>query len=652
MGDGSLPLNIEALAQANQAISARTAGPSAAQVLLDLARDLTLFHSADGQAYASGLINSRRETWLIPSKPFRMWCIRQFVKDQRKPPPAQALHDVLQVLESQALDSVEQAVFLRVASFGAEVYLDLADERHRVVKITPTEWQVMQDPPVHFIRPIRCLALPPPLSDGSLDPLRELLNLQQEEDWHLLVGWLLGSLRPMGPYPILILQGEQGTAKSTVAKILKWIIDPSSSLLRSAPRNEQDLLIAARHTHVLAFDNLSGLQPWMSDALCRLATGGGFASRELYSDTEEIILHAQRPVILNGIDDLATRHDLIDRAMVLTLPTIRETARRQERELEKYITTIRPSVLGALLTATQTALANLDHVVLPSLPRMADFAVWVTAAEPALGWVRGAFLHSYSGNRGEAIELGLEMSPIAPNIRALIDRQQRWEGAAKDLLELIMSEKSELEQRALTMPKTPQAIRNHLKRLAPALRGIGIEVIFGQRKGGTGQRLITIEKVSENIVTIVTPVTQSSNHHQHDETRLTTCGPGDSGDTRDNPQQELPRQGFPPTIEGLGKMQRSGVGRCSHCEGLTCFAYGGSFFAARMRGQKQTPVAVEVSNCPRECSSKTGAGSCDTIITQRKGNVMEGQPTKGQPRHKLAPMPSSALDHTKGEIEP
>ena len=580
MDDGPLPLNIEALAQANQAIPSRTAGPSAAQVLLELAKNLTLFRTADGQAYASGLMNVRRETWLIPSKPFRMWCIRQFVKDQRKPPPAQALHDVLQVLESQALDSVEQPVFLRVAAAGAATYLDLADEHHRVVMITPTGWQVVQDPPVHFIRPVRSLALPPPLSDGSLDPLRELLNLQQEEDWNLLVGWLLGALRPMGPYPILILQGEHGTAKSTVAKILKWLIDPSSSLLRSAPRNEQDLLIAARHTHVLAFDNLSGLQPWMSDALCRLATGGGFASRELYSDTEEIILHAQRPVILNGIDDLATRQDLIDRAIVLTLPTIPETARRQERELWKHVDAIRPAVLGALLTASQTALANHDRVVLPSLPRMADFAVWVTAAEPALGWARGAFLRSYGCNRGEAVELGLEMSPIAPNIRALIDRNQRWEGAAKDLLALIMSEKSEVEQRALTMPKSPQAIRNHLKRLAPALRAIGIEVIFGQRKAGTGQRLITIEKVSENTVTIVTPVTHSSNPEEHDKTRFTASLPGDRGDTSDNPQQELPRQGFPPTIEGLGNMRRDGLGRCTHCEELTCFAYGGTLLCS------------------------------------------------------------------------
>ena len=570
-----LPQNIVALAQADQTTSVRSTGPSAAQVLLELARSLTFFRTPDGQAYVSGLINGRRETWFVPGKPFRMWCVRQYMKDQRKPPPAQALHDVLQVLESQALDSIEQPTFLRVAVAGTEIYLDLADEPRRVVVITPTGWRVMQDPPLHFVRPARSLALPTPLSEGSLAPLRELLNLQQEEDWQLLLGWLLGALRPMGPYPILVLQGEQGTAKSTVAKILKYLIDPSTALLRTAPRNEQDLLIAARHAHVLAFDNLSGLQPWFSDALCRLATGGGFATRELYSDAEEIILHAQRPIILNGIDDLATRQDLIDRAIVLTLPTIPETARRQERELWKHVDAIRPAVLGALLTASQTALANHDRVVLPSLPRMADFAVWVTAAEPALGWKSGAFVRIYSRNRGEAIELGLEASPIAPNIRVIIDRQQRWDGTATELLELIMSQKSEAEQRAQAMPKTPQAISNHLKRLAPALRAIGIDVIFGQRKARTGQRLITIEKVTENAVTIVTPVTQSSDHGPEDENTATPLPPGDGGDTGDKTKQQLPGQGFPPAIEGLGTLRHDGLGRCVHCRELTSFSYGG-----------------------------------------------------------------------------
>lgn len=593
MDDRSVPENIAALAQVVQAQSHRTAGPSVAQILMELVRGLTLFHSPDGQAYVSGLVSGHRETWAVPSKAFRLWLVRQFVKDQGKPPSAQALQDVLQVFEAQALDGPERPVFLRVGSAGGDLYFDLADDQRRVVVITPTDWRVVQDPRVHFIRPARSQALPIPVqSNGALDEFRALLNLAHAEDWQLLLAWLLGAIRPTGPYPVLVLQGEQGTAKSTIARILKYITDPSAVLLRTAPRDERDLLIAARHSHLLALDNLSGLTPWFSDALCRLATGGGFATRELYSDTEETILHAQRPVILNGIDDLATRQDLIDRAIVLTLPLIPETARRQEREVWEQVAALRPAVLGALLTATQHALATHDRVVLPVLPRMADFAVWVTAAEPALNWDSGALLNAYRQNRGEAIELGFEASPIAAHIRALVDSKPRWEGTAKELVEVIMNEKTEAEQRARTTPQTPQAMRSHLKRLAPALRAVGIEIIFGHRQARTGQRLITIEKRLEMFVTNVTPVIRPSEDGRCDGTEDDPTPQGDDGDTGDNEKRRFSGQGFPHEIGGMGTLRRDTLGRCAECDALTMFSYGGTRLCgshARLRADNGRP---------------------------------------------------------------
>ena len=60
-------------------------------------------------------------------------------------------------------------------------------------------------------------------------------------------------------------------------------------------------MIAATNGWCLAFDNVSVIQAWLSDALCRLATGGGFATRGLYTDDEETIIDAQRPVVLNGV---------------------------------------------------------------------------------------------------------------------------------------------------------------------------------------------------------------------------------------------------------------------------------------------------------------------------------------------------------------
>src|SRR5262249_4514810 len=154
--------------------------------------------------------------------------------------------------------------------------------------------------------------------------------------------------------------------------------------------------------------NLSGLPDFLSDALCSLATGGGLATRELYSDADEKLFAATRPILLNGIEDIATRPDLLDRAVTLTLPTIPEMQRRDEEELFRDFEAVRPRVLGALLDAVSAGLRNRPRVRLTSKPRMADFALWVVAAEPALGWQSGAFLKAYTENRGQANELALE----------------------------------------------------------------------------------------------------------------------------------------------------------------------------------------------------------------------------------------------------
>ena len=168
--------------------------------------------------------------------------------------------------------------------------------------------------------------------------------------------------------------GEQGSAKSTFAAILRKLIDPYKAPLRSLPRNEHELSIAASNTHLLVFDNVSSLPQWLSDALCRLATGGGFGARQLYTDQDEVLFDACRPVILNGIENFVSKPDLADRVVFLTLAPIAEEKRRTEAELWSEFEAERPHILGALLDAVVEGLKRLPETRLPKLPRMADFA--------------------------------------------------------------------------------------------------------------------------------------------------------------------------------------------------------------------------------------------------------------------------------------
>jgi len=195
------------------------------------------------------------------------------------------------------------------------------------------------------------------------------MNVATLDDWYLSVGWLLMAFRPQGPYPVLVLHGEQGTAKSTTARVLRELVDPSEAMLRSQPRDVRDLMIGARNNWVVNFDNLSYLQPWLSDALCRVSTGGGFSTRQLYTDADEFIFAAQRPVILNGIEELATRGDLLDRSVVMYLPRISSEDRRAEAEFWPNFNEARPRIFGAVLDAVASAAKNVDTVELDASPR-------------------------------------------------------------------------------------------------------------------------------------------------------------------------------------------------------------------------------------------------------------------------------------------
>lgn len=449
------------------------------------------------------------ETYHIRAENTKFWLTRRFYEEKGRPPGAQALQDALGVLEARArFEGEEHPVHIRVAEYGGAIYVDLANEVWEVVEITARGWQVISDPPVRFRRTKGMKSLPRPTKGGHVEDLRKIINLESDRDWCLLVGWLLQAFNPAGPYPSLILQGEQGSAKSTVERVLRSIVDPSTTPLKTTPRSERDLVIAANNSWVVAFDNLSGLPPWLSDALCRLSTGGGFSTRALYTDSEEIIFEAMRPVLLNGITSVATRADLLDRSMILNLPAIPEDRRKPEAELWEEFDNILPRILGALFDALSAALRNLPHTQLDTKPRMADFALWATAAEEGLGWEPGTFMKAYDQSRAELNEMALESDPVAEAVREFMADREEWIDPPTKLLDKLNEVTDENTQRTEAWPKAPQSLTPCLKRQAPVLRKAGIEIETGHRSGKG--RKIHIFKISP-------PVDRHDRHSRHTE---------------------------------------------------------------------------------------------------------------------------------------
>lgn len=478
---------------------------SSSQVLIKLTEDFILFHSPDTKTYASVPINSHWENHNIRSKVFSRLLLSRYYKKYKKGLNKNALEDAVNVLESRAMfEGKQDDVHVRVAESADHIYIDLGNKLWQVAKVTPDGWEITQDTPVKFIRPKGMLELSlPTKGESSVEDLRSFINLPDEESWVLLVSYLFFSLTPKGPFPILIVQGEQGAAKSTFCRVIRSLVDPATSPLRSMPTNTRDLMLAAQNGWLMVYDNLSGLSSVLSDALCRLSTGGGFATRELYSDSSETLFEASRPVCLNGITEFATRDDLLDRALILKLPSISDDQRKDEKSFWKDFTEAQPRILGGLLDVLSKALKYLPDVDLENTPRMADFAKFSIAVERAIGWHKNTFVSAYNSNRMLSTEMSLESDPVALAIIHL--DKDKCKATASVLLDVLSNQVSEIVRRSSSWPKTPNWLSNRIDRLRPALRKIGIEVEF-KREGSGGTRCITIIKTGKFTVSSVRTV--------------------------------------------------------------------------------------------------------------------------------------------------
>jgi hypothetical protein len=370
-------------------------------------------------------------------------------------------------------------------------------------------------------------------------------------------------LRPGKPFPVLFLRGEQGSAKSTLARLLRSLIDPNRAILRRPPRDDRDLIIAATNGWVVAFDNLSYMPDWLSDALCCLATGSGFGTRALYTDNEETLFQATRPIILTAIEEIITRGDLLDRCLSIELEAIPDSERRTEAELDEAFAQAHPLILGALLDAAVLALKNLPSTRMPFMPRMADFACWVSAAETALGWKPGEFLKAYGSNRESAHEAVLSDSLLyAPLLMLLEQSGDCWEGTPSQLLEALKSRVNQKVAEEKSWPKKPNMLTNKLKRLAPALRVVGI-TIERDRQAQTGTRIIKIERtVKDRHSSSPSSPDRNSGSFQGDDGRdnppdgdnhdWPDDDPGDDQHPRDLPHGDDGDDVFPPPHDTSG----------------------------------------------------------------------------------------------------
>jgi hypothetical protein len=472
-----------------------------------LVEEIELWHGGDGRGYTTIETKGHREHWPVLGEVFANW-LRLRAQDGGEPMlGAMEIERLRANLNARCLGLGQRHdICHRVGWHNGNIYVDLADEHWRAVEIVPAKehtiqrWQVVDRPPVRFLRTSGMRSMPAPAPGGTIDDLRRWINVKSEAHFRLTLAWVLNCFRDRGPFPILNVRGEQGSGKSTLTRLLTRLTDPQEADLRSPPKEERDLWVATQHARVLAYDNLSSVSAALADAFCRIATGGSYATRTLTTNADETILRACRPVMVNAIVDLVRRPDLADRALMVEGKRLTGGRRRTEEEFWADFAQEEPLLLGAIFDVLSFALGNYHATAVPANVRMADCARWAEAPAPSLNWRPGELSVWWQQNRVSVDWAIIEGDVVGATLVAFLDGQgDGWEGSTGELLTRLEERIAGKVRRPKHWPDNVHSLRSALDRLRGPLRTVGWT--FDRDKGTRGARSLLFtrnEAVSED----------------------------------------------------------------------------------------------------------------------------------------------------------
>lgn len=473
--------------------------PSQADILIKIGRENSiLFHNDAKDTFARILVSGHYETWPTNSKQYKRWLVRQFYEATEKAPGNEVIRQALNVLEAEAQYRGNMVkLSLRVAKRDGVIWYDLADENWRAVKIEPGGWIIESNPPILFRQYKNTSSQVMPKKGGNIELLKKYINLKNEDDWTLLIAFLVATFVPEAPHVIPVFYGDKGSAKTTAQRVLKKIIDPAIRDTMTLPTEKNELALMLTNNYAPCFDNLDGLSPWQSDMLCQAATGGGISKRELYTDTEEIILSFFRCPFLNGINNVVSRDDLLDRSTLFQLERIDPSERKEEAAFWEEFETDRPLILGAIFDILAEAMSIYPNLKLKRLPRMADFARWGYAITESAGDCGNNFLDAYSRNITSAVDEAIQADQVAAAVVDFINEHGSWDGTLTELLDKL-SELPEVNSNSKAWPKRPHTLSRRINKMKASLADVGIEIEHYRREDARCMKLVKAgEKASE-----------------------------------------------------------------------------------------------------------------------------------------------------------
>lgn len=393
------------------------------------------FHTDRNEPFASIPVKGHCEIHSLGSKAFRARIAGWYYQSTGKTIPSNAMSEAIEVMTSSALygDDVPVILHTRIAGTKDSLFYDLADSEWSVIHVTPGRWTVTNRLPPMFRRYTHQLPQVMPQPGGDVKEILRFVAIKKH--CFLFLCWLICSFVADIPVPILVSYGEKGSSKTTTSEFEKSLLDPSLLKTLSLTKDSRSLLVNLLEHHFVPFDNASYIDEDTSDSLCRAITGGGIQQRTLYTNDESSIFSVQRVLAINGINNVATRPDLLDRSILMELERISEDNRKELAEIQSDFEKAKACVLGGIFDTLAAAMKIYPSVKLDKLPRMADFAKWGYAIGEALENGGGEhFLQEYAENRETQNAEAIANDPVAALILALMSVRNEWHGGAALLL--------------------------------------------------------------------------------------------------------------------------------------------------------------------------------------------------------------------------
>ena len=459
-------------------------------ILIDIVEDIETYRTSMDETYVT--IQIRENNVNVKSERFKKWIVSQFYNIESKIPTNDNIAKIILLLESRAMNEVNEVlVERRCATVDNCIYYDLKDDSCNVVKVSRDGWEIIKDPPVIFARTKTMYRQVTPERNGNLDILDKWFRYKDENHLILQKVILVASLIPNIARPIQVLHGEKGSSKTSTMKLVRDIIDPAIVPVVSIPKTIDDLAVYISKNYVPCFDNIDTISNQVSDLLCIAVTGGGHTKRKLYTDDEEQVMFFQRFIVLNGINVVATRPDLLDRCILLELERIPPNERKEEKVLREEFDKDKPIILGAIFETLSKAMSIYDQVELNNLGRMADFTRWGYAIAEVLGIGGDKFLEAYLNNQNNANIEALESHPVGFAMYKFMEDKTVWSGSPTKLLsELeIVAGFEKIDTTNSNWAKTPNVLSRRLNEIKSNLLDLGIE--FERSKGKNREIKIT-----------------------------------------------------------------------------------------------------------------------------------------------------------------